>query len=288
MPERVRDLAAGVHRPDVDAAADVLALAAEVMVANESGQDMRGPLENRLAVDRLLPGHQLHGALDEFLTFVRPFQGLMGGGTGDGPTPEQVAAMEALAVTGEPERRAESAVHQAAAGVLALDLGEETDPGRIDEGIAKLRLAVEHAGPDNPQRVMALYPLAVGLLQRFEQTNAVAEMEEAAALLQEAVELAGGPHHPMWTQMQDLLSRVLARLGRPGPAQRRLDGLRGHTYNVLFGQLGLRRRQQSGAGRGRRRGGNRGPLHQRRRRGRRGSGPRRGSRPGALRRDGDP
>ena len=204
------------------------------MAANQSGQDMWGPLEKlRLAVDRLPPGHQLHGALDEFLTFVRPFQGLMGGGSGDGPTPQQVAAMEALAVTGDLSA-AELAVHQAAAGVLALNLGEETDPDRIDDGLAKLRLAVEHAGPDNPQRVMALYPLAVGLLQRFEQTNAVAEMEEAAALLQEAVELAGGPHHPMWTQAQDLLSRVLARLGRPEPRKGGLDGLRGHTYNVLL------------------------------------------------------
>ena len=53
-------------------------------------------------------------------------------------------------------------------------------------------------------------------------------------MLTEARGIAGGPHHPQWSWLNDMLSWVQRRLGHdPRPYRTALDGLRGHAYRVL-------------------------------------------------------
>lgn len=129
---------------------------------------------------------------------------------------------------------ADRALRHAQAGMAALWAGRETDPARITLGLDHLRTALDLAGPGDPQRVFYLGVMATGLLRRHEVTSTVADLREAAGLLEEARAAAGGPHHSLWQQVNEELGMVRRMLGdRPDHHRAAVEGLRGTIWQVL-------------------------------------------------------
>jgi CHAT domain-containing protein len=106
-----------------------------------------------------------------------------------------------------------SIVHHLAAGGGWLGAGQETDVVRIDRGIAEFRKALAGAPPGHAQRCSCLFSLALALNRRSEVTGRVDTLVEAAALLDEAASAAGGPQHPQWQPVHDLLAAIRQRTG---------------------------------------------------------------------------
>ena len=127
------------------------------------------------------------------------------------------------------------AFHNLHAGMAALGLGEETDPGRVDAGVEHLREAL--AAADDTHRSFALLSLALGLWRRFEVTARTADLREARGHLEEAALLAGGPHHENWQMINGMLTDIARILGERTDFHRpALDGLRGRVWRVLAEQ----------------------------------------------------
>ncbi len=112
-----------------------------------------------------------------------------------------------------------------AAGAALLGGGRETDPERVDLGIAQFRTALTLTRQDDPQHVMTAVGLALGLLRRAELTNSAADLDEAAGLLEQARATAG-PQHPLWPVINESLSQVRRRLGDTDSRRHALAQLR--------------------------------------------------------------
>ncbi|GIE87328.1 CHAT domain-containing protein [Actinoplanes regularis] len=224
LPERFRLLrdAAGPGNAQVDLLGDVLAAAAEVMAANQRGEDLAEPLRRmREAAERLPEDDPLRiSALEQ----VAKMESLIGGAPrGFAPGSEDPLRTDA-----------DRALDRAHAAMLLLDRGEETDLGKIETAIGHLREALALAGADDLRRPFHLAGLALALYRRTEVTNSTAGLDEALTLLAEARELAGGPDHPQWSWINDMLSGVQQRLGTAtAPHHTSMDGMRGHAFRVM-------------------------------------------------------
>jgi CHAT domain len=237
--QKARDLA--VAHPALAQYEDILGMAVDVMVANERGNhEVVGQALERLHEStKVLPaGDVVHDVMAETMARSEPLLGILTGTGADGPVSapmdDQMAALSALADR-PGATDAERAIDHITAGAAALAGGNETDLGRLDAGLEHFRTAVALAAPDDPQRAIYLQGLALGLLRRSEVSGTVAELEEALALLEQARDLLGGPHHPQWFLINGMLSDVRRRRGQ-SPESRRaaLDGLRGYAWRVLL------------------------------------------------------
>jgi hypothetical protein len=230
---RLRNL--GAHKgmgPLGDYAADALAL---IDAHQRDDGEARWQAWERLqaASARLGPGSHLQDVVAEIGTFLEPMRGLMGADA-TMPSAEQLAALDEL--TQRPGiSDTERAVFHTAAGAAALGGGQETDPGRIDAAVESFRAAVAGSPPDDPQRAFHLQSLGMGLLRRAEVTGRTSDLDDAARVLEQARDLAGGPAHPLWSLSSETLAYVQMRRGeRSGGRRVGLEGLRSFAWDVLL------------------------------------------------------
>ncbi|WP_328322871.1 CHAT domain-containing protein [Kribbella sp. NBC_00382] len=107
------------------------------------------------------------------------------------------------------------------------------DRGQIDRAIADLREAVTLSG-NHQQNVFYLVGLATAVYRRSEVTGSLSDVDEAIAVLEQARELAGGPSHPHWSLVNDMLSQYLRRRGEGSSSNLiAMDGLRGYAWQVM-------------------------------------------------------
>ena len=210
---------------------DLMGPAHDLMAAHERGEDL-GVALRRLqeATGQLPPGHHLRTVVADTAKLLVPaLQTVDGPATA--PSDEQLAAL--LELAGRPGLGpADRAFYLAGAGALAF--AQETDLERVDAGIERLRAALRLATPENPQRAFYLSGLAIGLFRRNELGGRLADLREAAVVLEEARTLAGGPHHPQWSMINEMLSDARRRLpGTANPGRHAVEGLRGHAWKVL-------------------------------------------------------
>jgi hypothetical protein len=125
--------------------------------------------------------------------------------------------------------------HYLSAGAVAIRASwSEYDIGIVEDGIGYYRQAVATSGPGHPQRAFRLVGLALALMRHNELTNDLSDLRAAMDVLEEARQAAGGPGHPSWLPINELLSQVRQRLGDRAPQETALDGLRGIAWKVLL------------------------------------------------------
>ena len=217
------------HRPE----GELLTRMAGLLAAQRDGVDITGDLRDLVNGIRTLPADSaVRQAFDDASPDITAFAALAQDDSGR-PSDDQLAAFVAHA-TRPGIGAADRAVLHVQAGMAALWAGRETDLDRVAQGIDQLRAALALAGPENPQRAFYLTTLATGLLRRHELTSAEADLREAAGLLDEARTTAGGPHHPQWQQINEMLGQTRRLIGdRPDFHRAAVEGLRGTIWQVL-------------------------------------------------------
>lgn len=121
------------------------------------------------------------------------------------------------------------------AGAASLGLGQETDLARIDQGIAQFQAALEGTPAGHPQRAFCLLSVALARFRRSEVTGKPEELADAGGLLEEAGRLMGGPEHPLWTLVHDMLAAVRQRTGDYALVpETGITAQRGYAWRVLL------------------------------------------------------
>jgi hypothetical protein len=231
LADRLRGLTAA---PEAAALADVLPDVANLLSAQRRDVDTFSQFDQlRTSVERLPPGHDLRHVVDETSLLLDPFRGLLGeGDSRTPPTDEQLAAVvEGAQQPGLSQQ--DRALRHAVAGGAALSLGAETDPGRVDLSIRHLREAVNLAAPGEPNRAVHLFGLAFALYRRSELTGSVEDLDETAALLEQARRISS-PGDSLWSGIHDMLSYLRRRRGPVEPGGIALEGLREYAWKVLI------------------------------------------------------
>ncbi len=118
-------------------------------------------------------------------------------------------AMRTMSATGTATDQAR--MHLMAAGA-SLGGGEETDLGRIDEGIGHFREAMA-LGQDAELHLLALNGLATALYRRAELTGSTEGLDEAQEIFTRSLALMDGPNHPQWTMANEMAAAIRQRLG---------------------------------------------------------------------------
>ncbi|MEH0932245.1 CHAT domain-containing protein [Micromonospora sp. CPCC 205558] len=218
---------------------DAFANLADMLTVHHRGGDFRPALAQlRETVERLPPEDPLRASVLSLEPMVIPLAATRAGvdETDSAPavTAEQLAAMTTAAQ--QPDLSpGDRAMRYAGIGGAMLRLGEESDPVRVGQAVAHFRTAVDLAPPDDPRLTSHLVGLALGLTTQGDVTGSVADAVEADGVLERAKRLAGGPAHPMWSVINELLSQVQRRhAGVADPHIVALEGLREHVWRVLL------------------------------------------------------
>jgi hypothetical protein len=225
--------------PRLRSIGDWIATTADVMAANQRGDDITEGVQRMLLATEGLPPGNPRDVADDFGPTLSTLAGMITAAAAEKLTGEQLTDEQLAQLQAQAERPglgdAERALRYSAAAAAALWGGQETDIGRVESGIAHLRRALTLGEPGD--RVLHLSGLALGLYRRSELTNATADLREARTLLEDALKLAGGLQHPQWQMLNEALSKVLWLLG-DGPHFHRsaLEGLRGRVWQVLVQQ----------------------------------------------------
>ena len=234
--EKLRRVAAGY--PGGDRATDFLVAGLDLMTVRQRGGDVEAALDAIKAKSEQFPvGSYEREGTAELFAMMAPLRHLLGGlSEGAAVSGEQRAAAPTSfeEPTGPYTNDAQRALFHVGAGTAALDLGEETDLSRIGTAIDHFRAALALTAPDSPQRPLSLQSLALGLIRRNELTNSAVDADEAIDALKEARDLAGGPQHPTWQLVNEMLSHVQRRRGDPGPRESALEALRNNAWKVLL------------------------------------------------------
>jgi CHAT domain-containing protein len=171
----------------------------------------------------LPPGDPLREAMTEVAPMIEAARAAARGEEPTFPAPRPTASA------------AERAFELLARGGLAMRQGAEKDLVKIDAGLADLREAVRLTPDGHSDQVFRLASLALGLNHRSEVGGSLADVDEAITLLERARELAGGPDHPHWSFVNEMLAGLRLRRGEAPPSRlAALDGLRGYTWRVLL------------------------------------------------------
>ncbi|RGC65777.1 CHAT domain protein [Micromonospora sp. MW-13] len=233
---RLRDQLASI--PAMAHLGDAFAGIVDVIGASHRDEDLRPSIDQlRQAVEHLPPDDPLRDAFEEVTTFFGPLAGMYRDDP-NAPAPaltdEQLTAMTDLTL--RPELGAEGrASYHGGVGGAAVYSGWGADLARVEQGIEHLRTAVALADPDSPKRAGHLLGLAVALYHRGDLTSSTRDVEEADGLLEQARTLAGGPAHPMWAAINEMLSYTRRRRGAvPDPHKAALEGLQEHAWKVLL------------------------------------------------------
>lgn len=211
---------------------EMLDAATGALAANQQDGDMFAAMDRMAGLAEQFPeGSDLRTSVEQAAAMMAPLRAVMEG-TGR-ITDDQLAVMQQLA-TGGGMGVADAALAHAFIGGAAIGGGTETDPARIALGIEHFRTAVAETPPGHPQRAAVLQGLALGLVRRNELTNSLADIDEATTVLEEALKAAGGPMHPQWSDLNEMLAHAQRRRGVADPHLRALDGLRANTWRVLL------------------------------------------------------
>jgi hypothetical protein len=233
---RLPELLAG--HPALAHIADAFAALVDVLGVTQREGDPRPALDRlRQIGDRLPPGDPFRTAIEEMSMFTGPLTAM----SRDAPdtsapplTDEQLADMARLTLRPDLGAEARAAYHGGIGGA-AVQSGWGADPARVEQGVEHLRAAVAVAGPDSPKRPLHLLGLAVALYHRSELTGSTRDVEEAGELIEEARTLAGGPTHPLWASINEMLSYTRRRRGTvPDPHRVAVEGLQEHAWRVLL------------------------------------------------------
>jgi hypothetical protein len=182
-------------------------------------------------VEQLPPGH-LRAIAEDALAQMSVLQTIRTGDPAGRLDDDQLAALSTHAdsiLPGDPD----PGLRHALVAMQAMQAGDETDPARIEMGIAAMRRAVDTAGPQDPQRVFYMTGVAVGLQRLHELTVDTGALREARDVLEQAWTIAGGPQHPQWQMVNEMLAEVRRLLGDGATAGAAVDGLRRHIWQVL-------------------------------------------------------
>ncbi|MBL7258023.1 CHAT domain-containing protein [Paractinoplanes lichenicola] len=223
---RLRDKFADV--PALRPTLGMLDLAHEVMATHDRGDDPAEALARlREATGQLPADHPMRVSAENSARMIGPLNRLKSGPAGetDLAALRELAAQPGLAVH-------DRALYLAATGMSTFQ--HETDPARVDAGIEQVREALLMTPPSDPQRPFYLGLLALGLMRREELGGPFDSVREAAQVLEEARALAGGPRHPQWSMLSEMLTSLRRRLpeaDRPGLSA--LEGLRGYAWRAL-------------------------------------------------------
>ncbi|MEU1684796.1 CHAT domain-containing protein [Micromonospora sp. NPDC005707] len=233
---QLREMLAG--NPAAAPLADAFASLAELVAANHRGDDPRPALDVlRETVRRLPPGDLLRASVTDLDALLAPLTAMRSedqDGSVAAITPEQLAAMTALVQRPDLSPGDRAMYHSGIGGAL-LALGEESDLARVEEAVEHLRRSVAVAPHDDPRLPSHLVGLALGLVHHGELTSSVADAVEADEVLERAKRLAGGPAHPLWSVINEMLGQVRRRLaGTKDPHIVALEGLREHAWRVLL------------------------------------------------------
>ncbi len=220
--------------PRMDQLRDLLGASADAMAARRTGGDFGAGLRRmRQVAEGLEPGDELREMATESLSALDAMLGPTPGADAERLDDDRLAALVALADRpglSDPDR----ALYHAQVAAAALCGGTETDLDRVELGVGHFRRALDRTAPDDPQRPLHLVGLAVGLLRQSELTSTTAGRREARTHLDEARALAGGPHHPQWQLINEMLGEIDRMLGdTPDYHRTAVDGLRGHVWQVL-------------------------------------------------------
>lgn len=221
---------------DANAMADVMSAFADLQRTQQTGGDPRpGIAKLQQIVAQLSPEHPIRAALEQSLATMGPVTTIFGDALGESPEsgPADLAAAEELAARtdADPSIRA---MRHAAAGGVALRGWAETDVDRVSTAVEHYR-AAKDLTPGGSERVLHLGGFAMALIRRNELTNSMSDLDAAAEALTEARALAGGPRHPQWSFINDMLDRIQRRHGgTDGGQEAALDSLRGTAWQVLL------------------------------------------------------
>lgn len=240
LPQELPDLSGLVgDNPQLAQLNHIMRLAATIVTANQAQDDatMWQTMDQLMAAAEQLPaGHGLRAELETAEARMRPLRGLLEGPTGAtvGATEEQLSAMRARADRpGATE--ADRMLDNLSLGGALLAGGRETDEARVEEAVVRMRHAVEFSGADHSMYPFCLQSLGLALYQRSEVTARTDGLGEAAEVLERSREALGGPHHPQWSFVNDLLSIVRQRLGDTDQArQSRRLSQRGYAWRALL------------------------------------------------------
>ncbi|MBF5032437.1 MULTISPECIES: CHAT domain-containing protein [unclassified Micromonospora] len=218
------ELVAG--NPELDAMRAILPDLVAAYQANQSGDDGTALALFADVAERsadLPPGHPLREAMAEA-----------------GPMAQALGAMSNGEVPVIPRVRAggsatDRLTQLVAFGGMTMRQGAETDLDTVDTGLDALREAVVLSPDTHPHHVFHLASLALGLAHRSEVTGSLADVDEAITVLERARESAGGPEHPNWSFVNEMLAGLRRRRDEAGPSRiHTFEGLRGYTWRILL------------------------------------------------------
>ncbi|ROO58413.1 CHAT domain-containing protein [Micromonospora sp. Llam0] len=119
---------------------------------------------------------------------------------------------------------------------LALLMTSATDSARLDEAVAEFHAAAAATSARSPFHAATYAALAgVGLFRRAEQAGTADAWAAARETLAAARRLAGGPQHPLWPVVGELLGAAEQHRGQWADArQTELAGLDRYAWQVLL------------------------------------------------------
>ncbi|MGY1673075.1 CHAT domain-containing protein [Geodermatophilus sp. SYSU D00710] len=235
LSQEVRDFVDGLSSDDpwLRPLQDSMLASLDLLAANERGGDLAASLERARRATETLPDGDLRTSFDDTSALMTLLIALHGDNSIERATDAQLGELQERAEQPGPATTERALAHTVVAAA-ALRGGRETDLTRVDLALTHLHRARDIAGEDDPHRVFHLTSVSLGLLSRAELTNATADRRQAGMLLEEAQEAAGGPGHPMWQLVNDMLAEVRRTLGAtPDSHRTALEGLRGHVWRVL-------------------------------------------------------
>ncbi|MGA5301122.1 CHAT domain-containing protein [Nucisporomicrobium flavum] len=225
LAQRLRTIGESAVSAGAESAAEVSDVAAamgEMMAAQRSGADVAESLRKiRAAAEALPPDHPMRATAENALAM----SGMFINSPGE-LNPDVIADLASRSSFGPMDQP----LVRATAAIAAL--ADEVDPEKITRAIDEFRTAIAGVGEADAQRPFYLTGLALALFRLGEVTNSVAPMAEAETVLVDARRLAGGPRHPQWTMIAELLADVRSRLGLDS-GRGGLDGMRAHVWQVL-------------------------------------------------------
>lgn len=242
LPGRVAELRERTG-PDTPYADDLRALATltELMALSVTGR----PADLVKALPRLL---QFAGPAS-FAKAITALGDAFGGGAG-APGPGRLRRLAVTERLSPPER----AAMLAQLGLVHTRRGVD-NPAWFSVAVLDLRRAVRKSPPRDVHRALYLTMLGDALLQRAEATTAAptplrrwllrpgprplagarADVDEAVAVLEEALDTAGWPGHAFWSMAAVTLGGAYRRAGRAADGREvGLRSLRGHAWRTLL------------------------------------------------------
>ena len=238
LPDLVAGLGSSVPgNPRIAELREVLQFAAEAMVANQRGDTASTWRQFDLmqkAIENLSPDDPVRDVMTRAFAPGAAFRTLFdedGSPRQDRLTDGEMQVFASLAA----QPSADHMLSGLAAGAAFLALGNVTDLGRIDQGIAQFRRTLAGTPPGDPQRTFCLQSVAMALYRRSEVTGRTDGLHEAIGLLEEARTLLGGPQHPQWSFVNGMLSAVRQRFGDyAGVFDTGMAAQRGYVWRVLL------------------------------------------------------